>query len=103
MGVTRTGTTGGSGARGSKRPIAGAEDIIAQCRGLKGVRAVKIVKENFQFLPLYKAAPKNASIREKNKGPHSGPKYGVINGGFPLIYDSFTGQIQAKIWAKTSF
>jgi len=26
-------------------------------------------------LPLYKAAPKNTP-----KGPHSGPKYGVING-----------------------
>jgi hypothetical protein len=26
------------------------------------------------------------------KGPHSGPKYGVMNGGFPLIYDSFMGQ-----------
>jgi hypothetical protein len=63
MDMTRTGTTGGSGARGSKRPIAGAEDIIAQYRGLKGVRAVKIVKRKFQFLPLYKAAPK---IREQD-------------------------------------
>jgi hypothetical protein len=45
MDMTRTGTTGGSGAGGSKIPIAGAEDIIAQCRGLKGVRAVKNSKK----------------------------------------------------------
>jgi hypothetical protein len=61
MGVTRTGTTGGSGARGSKRPIAGAEDIIAQCRGLKGVRAVKNSKKKiFNFL---RVEPLNRGLR----------------------------------------
>jgi len=29
----------------------------------------------------------------ENKGPHSGPKYGVIHGGFPL----FTTHLRAKI------
>jgi hypothetical protein len=53
--------------------------------------AVKIVKESFQFLRVPPLNPLTKG-REKIKDPHSGPKYGVMNGGFPLIYDSFTGQ-----------
>jgi hypothetical protein len=59
MDMTRTGTTGGSGARGSKRPIAGAEDIIAQCRGLKGVRAVKNSKKKISILAALQSGTKD--------------------------------------------
>jgi hypothetical protein len=39
-------------------------------------------------------------LKRENKGPHSGPKYGVMNGGFPLIYDSFMGQIRGPFNKK---
>jgi hypothetical protein len=49
MGMTRTGTTGGSGAIGNMTPIAGAECIIAQVRYLKGIPAVKKEKKHFSI------------------------------------------------------
>jgi len=54
-------------------------------------------KKSISILAALQSGAKERADKRENKGPHSGPKYGVMNGGFPLIYESFMGQIRGKI------
>jgi hypothetical protein len=66
---------------------------------LKGIRAVINNRKEISILAALQSGAKEHA-EERNIGPHSGPnsgpKYRVINGGFPL----FTTHLRAKYGAQ---